>query len=322
MPRVLSFSPPASLQAELAELLRVSKTANPSARTVTIAAAAVAGGSGSAPSIEWQHLITGAAWIAARHRPDGTDQQRASLAALIADAAIRGEFPASYWHACAPFSRRYLYHLPGWAEPKQQPPAPWNDPAHLSSRVGWGEWAGTYTDAQAGAGPETPGIGWTGATIDGRYRDVRHDVREDVYTLPAGVAKPDAPPLLATAAATITASANPRGNRLWFSPTAYVRPYSSPTPPMPDPRRVLHSRKDQRYAGPIADGTPPAWSDTRPHAIRSPEWAEETNRFWYSATRAAVYVGTVPALGTYHARCDTIDVRATATTALYVGRAP
>lgn len=322
MPRVRGFAPPASLQAELADLLRVAKTADPAARTVTIGAAAVAGDSAPAPSVEWQHLITGAAWIAARHRPDGTARQRASLAAEIADAAIRGEFPPDWWHPCTLFGRRYLYHLPDWTTPQQQPPAPWNDPAHLSSRVGWQPWAGAYAEAQAGTGPDAPGVGWTGATIDGRYRDTRHDVAECVFTLPPGVTKPDPPPLLAHAAATITASATPRGNRLWFSPTAYVRPYSSPTPPPPDPRRCLHSRHDQRYQGPIAAGTPPAWSDTRSHALRCPEWAESTHRLWYSATRAAVYVGTVPALGAYHARCDTIEVRAAVTAALYVGRAP
>ena len=165
---------------------------------------------------------TAAQWLTGTHAAGLSAQAKSEFWRQRKAEILARTFPSQYWHELSNVRDEVQLGYPT-CEPYTDPiPAEYDDPERRPSVCQYSA-ASTHYNTPAGLGtPSEPAPGWAGALDDGVFKDQWFAQRYIRFTSPEYITSENDRPLLCSLDLIVTANAELRGNRMWFSPTTWA----------------------------------------------------------------------------------------------------
>lgn len=163
-----------------------------------------------------------AQWLTETHAEGLSPQAKSTFWLERKAEIIARTFPATYWHELTNVRDEVQLASPTCQAYTDPIPAEYDDPDRRPSVCEYGMADTHYSTPPVLGTPEQPAPGWAGALDAGFFKDQWFAQRYIQFTSPEYIKADAARPLMCSLDVTVTANAELRGNRIWFSPATWA----------------------------------------------------------------------------------------------------
>ena len=311
---------PSSLAATFSALLNSSNPAPGGSSVVSVNPSAI-NPTAQVPATHTLEFVSRAAqWLTDKYALSLSTAARSAFYAARRAEMLAGTFDPTWWESGALIGD-YVQRAVPTTFPYNDPiPPEYNDPLRQPTSASYKHYSNQYLYTAADGTDTQPFPGWRGQVIAGKFYDIYHAQRSLRYRFTRNIEKNDDTPIAVYMTITISAVATLRGNRLWFTPNTWIKPFWSDVSQSSSDTINSWWKPAQRWAGNMPAENPAGWT----HIVDRIELFDGQGpldwEFLSSGNGLELRIITAPARGKYFARNDQVEVHHTISCGCYLAK--